>query len=190
MLIEIAHAVANAAKEVAEVANETAVREQGVLGSLGINLKLFIAQLVNFAVVLLVLWKWAYKPIVKMMDEREKKIGQSVLNAEKIEKEMAQLEIRKNQVVLEAEKQAQAIISEAKELSEKIRQQQTEKTKVELEKLVVKGKESLETEKVRIVKDAKNEIADLVVLACEKVMGEKMNDKNDKALVEKIINQV
>ena len=78
----------------------------GGLGTLGINLKIFLAQLLNFAIVLVVMWKFAYKPIVKLLEERQEKIARSVKQADDVEKRVQELEVEQKQVIATAKSEA------------------------------------------------------------------------------------
>jgi F-type H+-transporting ATPase subunit b len=190
MFIEIAQAATEVMHEVAtevvaEAAHEAA--PEGVLGTLGINWKLFIAQLANFAIVLFVLWKWAWKPILKVLDDRSRRIEQSVNDAKRIEEEMKLLDKRRNDGLRAAEQSAQTIITEANASAKATREQLLAESKKEAAQVLAIGKTQLEAEKNRMVHEAKTEIADLVVEASEKVLAESMNDKRHRALVEKVL---
>lgn len=162
----------------------------GGIAALGVNWKIFIAQLVNFTVVLLILWRWVYRPVVKLLDERSQKIGASIENAEKIEKDLAMLEKRKTEVLREAQRQAHGIITEAGRMAEENRAEAVVKARAEVEKIVKQGKKQLVSDKTRMVADAKAEIADLVVLAASKVLEEKIDEKHDRKLVEKVLSSL
>lgn len=185
MFIEIAHAAAEAAQEVATKAAHAA--EPSILGSLGINLKLFLAQLINFAIVLFVLWKWAWKPILKVLDDRQKRVEQSVNDAKRIEEEMKLLDKKRTDAMRETEQKAQAIITEATAVAKTTRDELIEDARKGADHILVAGKEHLDVEKNRMVKEAKTELVDFIVSVSEKVIGESMNDKRHRALVEKTL---
>lgn len=187
MFIEIAYASEVVSEAVAEVASEPT---GGPLGTLGINLKLFIAQLVNFAIVLFVLWKWAWKPILKVLDERAKRVERSIEDAKRIEEEMKALDKKRNELLREAEQGAQAIIAEAGRVATAQRAAEMEKTKSEVSKLLARGKIELVQEKEQMVRAARAELSELVVAAAEKVLVEKLDAKRDEELVKKVLEQV
>lgn len=187
MFIEIAYA--------SEVVNEVvtkAVAESsgGPLGALGINLKLFIAQLVNFAIVLFVLWRWAWKPILKVLDDRSKRVERSIEDAKRIEEEMKALDKKRNDFLREAEGKAQTVVQEAERAAAAHRVVEAEKTKAEIAKLLERGKTELAHEKEQMVRAARAELADVIVAATEKVLTEKLDAKRDHELVKKILEKV
>jgi len=103
MFIEIAHAAAEAAT------HET---ETGLLGTFGLNWKLFLAQLINFSVIVFVLTKWVYRPLIKTMDARRLKIEEGVKNASLAEQKLGSAKETESKMLREARSQAQEIIYE------------------------------------------------------------------------------
>lgn len=187
MFIEIAHA----SEVVSEIAAEAAAESSGgPLGALGINLKLFIAQLINFGIVLFVLWKWAWKPILKVLDERSKRVEQSITDAKHIEEEMKALDKKRNDFLREAEQKAQAVVQEAERIAAAHRAAEAEKTKAEIAKLLERSKTELAHEKEQMVRAARAELADVIVAATEKVLAEKLDAKRDQELIKKVLERV
>ncbi|MEK9152659.1 MAG: F0F1 ATP synthase subunit B [Patescibacteria group bacterium] len=155
----------------------------GALGSLGINLKLFLAQLVNFGVVLFVMWKWVYTPLLKVMDERTAKIEKGLKAAEAGEAVRAEAEAERLKLVSEARSQAKTIIEAAEASAATRRDEMVRKAKTEVEKVVEAGKEAIRTEKEKMVLEVKAEVVELVALAAEKVLGEVVDSDKDRKLV-------
>jgi F-type H+-transporting ATPase subunit b len=176
-LPEIAHAAAEAAPH-AEAAKES------VLGALGVNWKLFIAQLLNFSVVLFVMWKWVYTPLLKIIDARTAKIGQGLKDAEAAAAAKSGAERESETAILAARREAQRILEEAQKASEAQRAELKAKTQAELAALVQQGKESLAAEKEKMVREARAEIAELAVKAAGKALGEKLTDAQKKGLLD------
>lgn len=188
MLIEIARA---SSEIVGEAVTEVAAQETGgPLGTLGINLKFFIAQLVNFAIVLLVLWKWAWKPIMKVLDERSKLIEQSVRDAKCIEDEMKSLDKKQNELMRAAEQRAQAVIVDAERAAAAHQTREAEKTKAEISKLLERGKIEFAAEKEQMMRAARRELASVVVAATEKILVEKLDAEQDQELIKKVLEKI
>lgn len=182
---EEVHLVAEAAQEVAHTAQAS-----GGLGTLGINLKIFIAQLVNFAVVLLVLWKWAYSPIVDLLDKRAKKVEESVKQAEEIEKRVSEIESEQHEIISKAKSESAAILDGAREDAEKRKVVLLEKAKEEVAGVVAKGKEQLQAEKSQMIRDAKEEIIQIAVAATEKILKESVDKEKSKKLADDVVNKM
>lgn len=169
---------------------EVTTESVGVLGTLGVNWKLLLAQLVNFSIVLLVLWRWVWRPVVKMLDLRSQRIEQSLKDAARIEEETKALAAKRVEVMREAERGAQAIITEATQAAEVARQEATTQAHAEVEKILRDGKAKIATEKVRMVSDAKAELADLVVRATGKVLEESLDEKHHRVLAERVLRDI
>ncbi|MEK7545684.1 MAG: F0F1 ATP synthase subunit B [Patescibacteria group bacterium] len=169
--VQLAQAAAEAAKE-------------SVLGALGVNWKLFIAQLLNFSAVLFVMWKWVYTPLLKIIDARTAKIDKGLKDAEAAAAAKSGAEKASEEAILAARKEAQRIIEESQKASEAQRLEMKAKTQTELAALVQQGKDSLAAEKEKMVRDARVEIAELAVMIAGKALQEKLTDAQKKGLLD------
>jgi len=161
----------------------------GVLGSLGIDGKIFLAQLVNVGVVMLVMWRWVYRPLLKVMDERTQKIEKGLRDAEESAALKQRAEQDKEQVILEARLKAKDIIEEARTAAQAQGEAMVSKAKAEVEKIVGQGREQLARSKSVMLEEAKHELGDLLVLAVAKVTDEKLDLKKDEELIKKSLAQ-
>ena len=150
-----------------------------LLHALGLDTKILIAQLVNFAVLLFVLWKFGYRPLLKFLDERQEKIEAGIKNAEAAEKRLHDIDDKEQTVLRQAQKEAQALIEKT---NEHLNQRKKE--------MMAKTKEELEVEKKIIFKNIKQETADLVVAALGKIISEKLDASVDAEYVKKVIHDV
>jgi F-type H+-transporting ATPase subunit b len=158
-----------------------------LLEALGLNLKILLAQLVNFAVLFFVLWKFAYKPIFKMLESRRSKINKGVENAEKAEDKLKEAKTKEEKIVNSAKKEALEIIEEARKRAEDKKQSVIDKTKEEIGEIINIEKQKIQQEKADTLKSIKADISELVILAVEKVLQEKLNGAEDDKLVAKAI---
>lgn len=180
--INIAHA--------AEAANEVAAPSGGVLGLLGINFKLFIAQLVNFAIVLFILWKWVFTPITKQLQSRTASIEKSLKDAETTEKEKQEFNTWKKQEMAKARTEASGIVSAAAGEAESVKAQILAAAKAEQEKILETTKSQLKIEQEKAVAAVKTEVAGLVVSATEKILKQKLDPKKDKELIDEALKGI
>lgn len=155
----------------------------GVAGMFGLNWKLFLAQLVNFGIVLFVLWKWVFKPVTSGMEARTKKIEESLANADRITEEKASFEQWQKQEMAKARQEAVTIINEAKNTAMATRDEILTQTKAEQEQMISKAKEQLEKEKISAISEAKSQIAELVVASTEKLITAKLDPKQDAKII-------
>jgi len=157
---------------------------QSVLGALGVDWKLFVAQLINFSVVLFVMWKFVYTPLLKAIDARSAKLDKGLKDAEAAAAAKTGAEKASEEAILSARREAQRILEEAQKLSDANRAEMKLKTQEELKALVSQGKEALSAEKEKMVREARAEIAELAVMAAGKALGEKMTEAQKKAMLE------
>ncbi len=158
--------------------------QTSVLGALGVNWKLFVAQLINFGVVLFVMWKWVYTPLLKAIDARSAKLDKGLKDAEAAAAARTGAEKSSEEAILSARREAQRILEEAQKQADAQRAEAKAKTREELKVLVTQGKEALASEKEKMVLEARSQIAELAVMAAAKALGEKMTDAQKKALLE------
>ncbi len=161
-----------------------------LLEALGINLKILFAQLFNFAILFFVLWRFAYKPIMKVLRERREKVAQGVKDAEKAGNKLEEAKDKEKAVISEAKKEAINIIDEAKERAEKKKQVILDRAKEEVGEVINAEKKKIQQEKADTLKSIKADISDLVVLAVEKVMQKKLDSKEDQVIIKETIKEL
>jgi F-type H+-transporting ATPase subunit b len=158
-----------------------------IFSAFGLDIKILIAQLVNFAVLFLLLWKFGYKPMMKMLEGRRQKIETGLENAVLAETKLKEIGEEEKKVMVEAKKEAAKILDEARVMAEESRKKNIEKTKEEIGQLINQEKENMRQEKAEILKSINREVADLVIATVEKVIEEKMSGAKDEELIKKSI---
>lgn len=175
---------------VAEAALQEAAAQSDLLGSLGIQWRLFIAQLINFTVVLFILWKWVFTPAMTALENRRKTIEKGLKDAEASSVALSSASEEKEATIVAARQEATRLVEAATLESERLREDTLEKTRAEVGEIVSQGKKKLAEEKEKIVRDAKTEIADLVVRATEKVLDETVDAKRHKGLIDAAVSKL
>ena len=161
-----------------------------VAGQFGLDGQIFVAQLVNFLIVLLVLWWFAYKPIVRLLEERQEKIEKSVKQAEEIEKRMDAIEQEHDSIVIEARKEAQTIIGKAQTQGKERGEEIVSAAKREVERVIAKGKQQLEEEKAGMLRDLRKDVVEISITAAEKILREKIDDSKSQSLAEEVVRKM
>ncbi len=177
------------AAHAAEAVHETAEKTSGI-AALGVNGALFVAQLINFSLVFLVLWRWVFRPITAHLEERAAKIEQSLKDAADIRAQKDSVTTWKAEQVRDAKNEAAHIVTKAKQEAELLREEVLAKAKTEQGLIIAAGQQLLEREQAIVLADAEKRLADLVVLATERVLREKLNDDHDKKLVAEAVKAV
>lgn len=160
---------------------------QELISTFHIDIKLVVAQLVNFAIVFFVLKKFAYGPMMKLMNDRTEKIEKGIKDAENAGKKIAEIAEKEKEVLVEAKKQAQEIVSKAEAVALKNKEEIIAEAKAQSEKILADSAKKIEQEKNQMMQEVKGQIADLVVSATSKLIEEKVDSAKDKELIEKAI---
>lgn len=163
--------------------------DTGIVGMFGLSWKLFLAQLLNFGIVLFVLWKWVFKPVTSGLSARTEKIENSLQEAEKIGKDRADFDSWKQEEISTVRTQATAIITQAKQAAESLKTEALKNTTDEQNRIMEQAKIRLEQEKGLMINQAKAELADIVVAATSKILKSKIDPVKDKQLIEDALKQ-
>lgn len=159
-----------------------------LLTKLGIDLKLLLAQIVNFLILFFVLKKLVYKPLLGLMDKRKKMIEKGVEDTKKIEERLVRLEEEKKEILDKAASSAIAIIEKAKAQSEQDHAAAMAKAKDEISALAQRYRAGLKEEKEALVEEIKADMAELIVESSRKII-QKEFSKDDQKRLEGAINQ-
>jgi F-type H+-transporting ATPase subunit b len=148
---------------------------------------LIIWTLVAFLVVFFILKKYAWKPILKSLNDREKNISDSISSAEKVRGEMADLK-NENEILLAQAREERAIMMrEAKETRDKIISEAKEQARTETNKIIAGAQDAINQQKMAAITDLKNQVGNLVVEVSEKVLRRELSNKEEQ---EKYIQQL
>jgi len=148
---------------------------QGIVETFGIDWPMLIAQAINFLIVAFVIWKFAFKNILSTIKEREKQIADSLSNADKIKLELEETEKQQQETLQEASLAAQKTISTAQEQAKAFIEAQKEDARKQAEEIITKAKVAMEQERERVLSEAREEIASLVVLTTAKVLSKELS---------------
>lgn len=140
------------------------------------ELGLFVWTLLAFLIVFFILKKFAWKPILNMLHERETNIANSIASAEKMKAEMNQMQAENETLLAKAREERSAILKEAKEAKDKMIQEAKEKAKEEAAKIMADANIQIEQSKNRAMTEVKNQIGMLTVGVAEKVLRKKLSD--------------
>lgn len=155
------------------------------LANLGIDWKLLIAQIVNFIVLLLVLKRFAYQPMLKLLDDRTTKIEKGLKDAEEAGVRLRAIESKEEKVLAEARLEAKRILVEIDAVAKKRDSLQLAETETRIKKLLSDAELKMNVDRTRMIEEAKRELADTVMLAVEKILKEKVHSTKDTVLIEK-----
>ena len=156
---------------------------------LGINIPTLIAQLINFLILLGLLYMVAYKPILKMFDERSNRIKESMEQTESIKEQAAKAEEEAKKQIEAASKDGQGMVARAVKAGEEIRQKAQEDAKPEAEALISKARIEIQRERDEAIDELRKEVAELTVFAAEKVIEQKLDKEAHRQLIDKVLDE-
>ena len=143
------------------------------LANLGIDIKLLTAQVINFALLLLILRRFAYQPMLQLMDERSARIEQGLKDAEAAAKKLRSVEEEEKMILAGARQQAKELLVETDRAAKERDTIKLSETEARIKKLLSDAEAKLADDRTRMVEDAKRELSETVMLAVEKLLKEK-----------------
>lgn len=165
------------------------VASASVLANLGINLQAFVAQLVNFALAMLILWRFGYRPLRDVMAVRDKKIAQGLADAREGKRLLEDAEAERIQLMKDARREANELLGQAQREATEERQRLMAQTSAELERQLADAKLRLAREKAQALELARRELARLVIDATRRVTGG-FSEQDHRDLVERSVAEV
>jgi F-type H+-transporting ATPase subunit b len=163
---------------------------EGVATTFGVNWPHLLAQIASFCIVCLILYRFAYRPVLKMLDVRRQQIALGVANAEKIATELARTEAQRQEVMAQANEHANKLIGEARASAAGVRERETRKAVAAAEDILIKAREAAAREHDRMLAELKREVGRLVVQATAAVTGKILTAEDQRRLVEETVRQV
>jgi len=155
------------------------------------DLGLIFWTLVTFLLLVFLLGKFAWKPILKMVNEREASIEEALKAAERARDEMKSLQADNEAILKEAREERERILKEARDMKNKIVSDAKDAASAEAEKAVTSAKAAIEAEKAAAVAELKNQAAVLSIEVAEKVLGRELSAENKQTeMISKMIDEV
>jgi F-type H+-transporting ATPase subunit b len=150
----------------------------------GVDWPHFLAQVASFAIVCALLFRFAYKPILAMLEERRQQIAQGLANADEIKAELARTEDRRREVMAEANLQANRLIEEARAAAARVQQEETRKAVAAAEQIVARAREATTLDHARMLAELRREVGRLVVQTTAAVSGRVLTPEDQRRLAE------
>jgi F-type H+-transporting ATPase subunit b len=144
------------------------------------DLGLFIWNLIAFVIVFLILKKFAWKPILQSLKDRETNIAGSLATAEKVKLEMTQLKSDNEALLIKAREERAAMIKDAKDIADKMVEDARDKAKNEYDRILADAQSSIQQQKMAAITDLKNQVGNLVIEVSEKILRRELNNKTEQ----------
>ncbi len=157
------------------------------IGALGINLPGLLAQIINFGILLFILRLVAYKPIMRMLDERAGRVRESMETAERIKQREAETAEQAEARLDEARREGQALISQAQQISARIQEEAREQAQKEGEALLGRARNEIQLERDSAIARLRGEFAGLTIDAAERVIGQSLDRRAHRRLIDEVL---
>ena len=159
------------------------------LAGLGISLPTLIAQVVNFAILFGLLYLVAYKPIMRMLDERSRRVQESMEQTEHIKEQATHADEEAKKQIGAAGKEGQELIARATRIGEEVRQKAQQDARQDAESLIIRARVDIKRERDEAIDDLRRKFADLTILATEKVIARSLDNKAHRELIDKTLEE-
>jgi len=163
---------------------------QQIARTFGVDWPHLIAQIVSFCIVCVLLYRFAYRPILRMLEERRQQIAQGLANTEKIKAELVRTEALRQEVMDKANAHATKLIEEARAAAARVQEQETQKAIAIAEQIMVKAREAAAQDQARMLVELKREVARLVVQTTAMVAGKVLTAEDQRRLAEDTAKQL
>jgi F-type H+-transporting ATPase subunit b len=161
-----------------------------MIDTLGIRWVELLAQTISFSFVLFVLWRFAYRPVFKLLDARRQKIADGVANADKIKAQLAATEADRKRILAQAGDQANQLIEEARAAAAQVREVEVQKAIAAAEQITIKSREAAAQDRARMLAELKREVGRLVVQTTATVTGKILTPEDQRRLAEETEKQL
>jgi F-type H+-transporting ATPase subunit b len=161
----------------------------GGIAELGINPPVLLTQVVTFVILLVILRFVAYKPLMRMLDERSRRIKESMEQAESIKEQSARAEEEVRKQLEAASREGQERLARAVRAGEEVKQKSQEEARQEAEALINRARAEIQRERDEAIGAVRQEFADLTILAASKVIDRSLDKEEHRELIEKVLEE-
>jgi F-type H+-transporting ATPase subunit b len=157
------------------------------IGALGINFPGLVAQLINFGILLVILRMVAYKPVMRMLDERARRVRESMEAAERIGEREAETAKEVEERLEEARREGQTLIGQAQQISARIQEEARTQAQKEGESLLIRARNEIQLERDSAIARLRGEFAGLTIDAAERVIGQSLDRRAHQRLIDEVL---
>lgn len=162
----------------------------GLAGQFGVEWKLLIAQIINFGLVTFLLYRFAFKPVLNTLEERQKRIADGLQYTEEMELKLKDAEREHTELIKQATLEGKAIIDAAHEQAKNHMERQTREAATRAEETIKKAEVAIAQEKQKMIHDARKELAQLVVSVSSKVLSKNLSTEEQSRFTESAVKEL
>ena len=169
---------------------ESGNRIEQIARTFGVDWPHLIAQMISFSIVCFLLYRFAYRPVLRMLQQRRQLIAESLANADKVKAELARTETQRQAVMAQANAQATKFIEEARAAADVLLKQETKKAIAAAEEIIVKAHQAAAQDHARMLAELKQEVGRLVVQTTSAVTGKILTPEDQRRLAEETAGEL
>lgn len=162
----------------------------GLIKALGIDGRILLAQLFNFSILVFVLWRFAYKPVLNILEERRSKVNKGLDDAEAAAERLRLAEEESKQILIQARQSASQLIEKAQQQAELRQQEIVKKAEEDIGVMMEKERAKIKAEKDSSLAQLKGELSGLVLLSLKRFLTEDLDDKRDQEVIKRVIKDL
>jgi F-type H+-transporting ATPase subunit b len=157
--------------------------------ALGLNLPMLIAQIVGFLVLLYILSKLLYRPLLKVMDERADRIKESLEAAERAKEQAAASQEQMQEDMRKAREEGQQMIAQARDVASRFRDEEMAKAREEIAAERAKAEADIQRERDAAIEDLRQEFAGLAISAAERVVERSLSESDHRSIIDRVLEE-
>jgi F-type H+-transporting ATPase subunit b len=161
-----------------------------IANTFGVDWPHLVAQIISFSIVCFLLHRFAYKPVLRMLEQRRQQIAQGVVDREKIRVELEQAETERLRIMQQADAKATQVIEEARRAAARLVEKETQKAIAAAEQLIGKAREAALLEHERMLAELRREVGILVVQATASITRKILTAEDQKRMAEETVTQL
>ena len=159
------------------------------MAELGFHWPSLVVYLVNFTILLGILYAVGYKPILRVLDQRSNRIRDSLEQAERIQKESAERQEQMEQQLREARREGQVLIEQARELADRFREEERERARQAAETFLTRARADIQRERDNAIEEVKHHFADLAITAAERVIRRSLDRDAHNDIIDQVLEE-
>ena len=163
---------------------------QEIATTFGVDWRHLLAQIISFCIVCILLQRFAYRPVLKMLEERRRQIAQGIADTEKIKAQLAATETQRQEILVQANAQATKLIEEAHAAASRVQQRETQKAIAAAEQIIVRSREAAAQEREQLLRGLKQEVGRLVIQTTATVTGKILTAEDQRRMAEETVRQL
>ena len=159
------------------------------IGALGFNLPALVAQMINFALLLVIFRLLLYKPLLRILDERKQRIQEGLDASDEAKRRLSETEQEVANEVDKARQEGQGLITQAQQISSRIQEEARQAARAEAEQLLERARGEIQLERDSAIADLRREFADLTITAAERVIKEELDADKHRRLIQEVLTE-